>query len=222
MSAIRPTTLRVQKEQFDPALLVGELRAFLEQLGTPETLNCMSASASSLLRKSPSVPALKRFLQTYKTQVLFPHEWPAIFRAYYHVRHNQTRELLELDRELAGIPALEKLRTASRRIGQWQLNQLGPLRGEPVIKKYRAAVEEGRADAWHTTIYGLTLAVYSFPLRQGLLNYAMQLLAVYARSAAQGLAIGDEEQQQILDEALSELPAKLEQLLAGLPANRIE
>jgi len=221
MSISSPGSFRVQKAPVDPALIFNELRPFLEQLGTPETLNCVNTSATALLRTTATLAALKQFLAAYKTEVLLPCEWPTIFRAYEHTRRNEARELVELDREFSGKHSLEKFRPASRRIGQWQLNQLGPLRGERVVSKYRAAVEDGRADAWHTIVYGLTLAVYSFPLRQGLMNFAMQVLSGYARSAAQALALSDENYQEILDDLLADLPSHLEQLLSRIPGDRI-
>ena len=49
-----------------------------------------------------------------------------------------------------------------------------PLRDERVVQRYLAAVESGEAHGWHTLVYGLTLVVYSLPLRQGLLGYAHQ------------------------------------------------
>ena len=36
------------------------------------------------------------------------------------------------------------------------------------------AVERGEAHGWHTLVDGVTLAIYSLPLRQGLLGYAQQ------------------------------------------------
>ena len=32
------------------------------------------------------------------------------------------------------------------------------------------------ANAWHTLVYGVTLALYSIPLRQGLLGYGYQTM----------------------------------------------
>ena len=42
-----------------------------------------------------------------------------------------------------------------------------PLRDQRLVQRYLTAVEQGEAQGWHTLVYGLTLAVYSLPLRQG-------------------------------------------------------
>src|SRR5688572_7682029 len=137
--------------------------------------------------------AVRRFLREYKANVLIAHEWPAIYRAYNHVRQNECQELIALDESLVGKPQLALFAEASRRIGQFQLKRLGPLRGERVLLRYQAAIDEGRAHGWHTLVYGLTLAIYSLPVRQGLMHYAHQILRGYLEAAAASFSVSEEE-----------------------------
>ena len=188
----------------DGSGLLGDVQALLEQLG----------SADATLPTQPgampaSFAALRKFLRHYKHDILIKHEWPAIYRAYQHVSHNEGQELLALDESLAGAPFAE----ASRRIGQFQLKRLAPLRGERVLSRYLAAIEEGRAQGWHTLVYGLTLAVYSLPVRQGLVHYAHQILRGYVETAALRFSVSEAESRSTLEELLRDLPRELEKLL---------
>jgi hypothetical protein len=56
-----------------------------------------------------------------------------------------------------------------------------------VVQRYLHAVESDQADGWHTLVYGLTMAVYSLPLRQGLLGYAHQTTRGFIYSGARML-----------------------------------
>ena len=189
----------------DGSGLLGDLRSLVQQLGSSEASVDLPAETTPA-----SFSALRQFLQRYKRDVLIKHEWPAIYRAYQHVSHNECHELIALDDSLTGGAPFAD---ASRRIGQFQLKRLAPLRGERVLSRYLAAIEEGRAHGWHTLVYGLTLAVYSLPVRQGLMHYAHQILRGYVESAAQSFSISEEESRATLAELLGDLPHELEKLL---------
>jgi urease accessory protein UreF len=154
--------------------------------------------------------ALQNFLDTYLTQILLPLELPAIAEACSRVRRGQTRELIALDRQLAGEARLAPFAPASRKTGALQLQRLKPLRDERTVQRYLSAVESGRAGGWHTLVYGLTLAVYSFPLRQGLLHYARETMAGLARAATGPEAFFDPACQEMLETLLARLPAAVE------------
>ena len=94
-----------------------------------------------------------------------------------------------------------------------QLQRLKPLRDERTVQRYLGAVESGRADGWHTLVYGLTLAVYSFPLRQGLLHYARETLSGLARSAAGPEKFLDAAWQDMLERILARLPESVERII---------
>ena len=108
---------------------------------------------------------------------------PVITRARAHAARGHLRELIALDRELEIKPIWPIFASASRRVGRAQLERLQPLRDERTVRRYLAAVQAGEATGWHTVVYGLTLAVYSLPLRHGLLAYARQTLAGLALAA---------------------------------------
>jgi UreF-like urease accessory protein len=195
--------------------LLGDVRALLEQLGG------RTSTSADPARVEPRPPvdnpagfeALREFLENYKRNVLIAHEWPAIYRAYNHTRQNECHELIALDEAIAAEKQFAPFADASRRIGQFQLKRLAPLRGERVLTRYMAAIEDGRAQGWHTLVYGLTLAVYSLPARQGLMHYAQQILRGYLESAAHSSSVREEQCNIALGGLLADLPRELEKLL---------
>lgn len=203
----------------DGVELLGELHPLLEQLGSLDGLVTLTAASSSLARPAvESYETLAVFLRAYLDQMLVPLEWPAIRRAFDHASHNETRELIALDQEIARHPAFIDFASASRRVGKSQLQRLRPLRDARVVQRYLSAVEEGRAQAWHTLVYGLTLAVYSLPIRQGLVLYARQTLSGFIHAAARPLQVSERGCRELLDELCAGLPSCLEALISG--ANR--
>jgi urease accessory protein UreF len=68
-----------------------------------------------------------------------------------------------------------------------------PLRGERRVQRYWRAVQRREAHAWHTIVYGLVLAVYAMPLRQGLINFGYQTVRGFIRSASTRLDLDDAE-----------------------------
>jgi urease accessory protein UreF len=208
VSALRVTGRRlVELGAPDGSGLLGDLRALIEQLGSGE------ADAAHSFATPPSFKALTQFLESYKRNVLIPHEWLAIYRAYLHTRQGECQELIALDLSLANEKALVPFADASRRIGQFQLSRLGPLRGERVLARYITAIDEGRAHGWHTLVYGLTLAIYSLPARQGLMHYAHQILRSYLESGAAAFSVSDEESNAALENLLGDLPRELDKVL---------
>jgi len=193
--------------------LLGDFCALLRQLGVCGTLpDCHSIPAPPT-QNITDLPALQSFLDTYLTQILLPLELPAIAQASGCVRRGEARELIELDRQLAGEAPLAPFASASRKIGALQLQRLKPLRDERTVQRYLCAVESGRAGGWHTLVYGLTLAVYSFPLRQGLLHYARETLSGLARAAAGPVTFLDPACQEMLETILARLPEAVERTI---------
>ena len=196
----------------DGSGLLGDVRALLEQLGSSD-LDGRVTRAPDSDSMPGSFKALRKFLENYKRDVLIAYEWPAIYRAYNHARQSECQELIALDQSLATEKRLAPFAEASRKIGQFQLKRLAPLRGERVLTRYMTAVEEGRANGWHTVVYGLTLALYSLPARQGLMHYAHQILRGYLEAAAHSFSVTEEECRTALEELLVDLPRELEKLL---------
>lgn len=195
----------------EPPEWLGDCHPLVEQLGSAEGLLSL-ASVSSLLRVLPvnNVEALREFLRSYQTRILFPLELAVIERAFQHAFRNELRELIELDRELAEETALKDFTSASLRVGQTQLQKLRPLRDQRIVRRYLDAVVGGKARGWHTIVYGITLAMYSLPLRQGLLGYAFQTTRGFIYSAARDLQLSEEECRALLEELSETLPAAVE------------
>ncbi|HZV34331.1 MAG TPA: urease accessory UreF family protein, partial [Verrucomicrobiae bacterium] len=152
------------------AELLGDLRPLIEQIGSPEVL--MTLAGECRASHITNTSELRQFLRSYHTQILRPCELPAIQRAFNHASRNEARELVAFDQELGREAVLRNFVSASRRVGQNQLQRLRPLRDQRLVQRYLMAVEKGEATGWHTLVYGMTLAIYSVPLRQGLFGYA--------------------------------------------------
>jgi urease accessory protein UreF len=198
----------------DPAEWLGNAHPLVEQLGTADGLTSLHALADSLAtRPITSLPALRNFLRSYHERILLPQELPAIQTAYEHVSRNEIRELIAFDRQLAHERALRDFTSASRRVGLAQLQRLRPLRDERGVQRYLAAVESGEAHGWHTLVYGMTLVLYSLPLRQGLLGYAHQTTRGFTHAAAKSLAVSEAECRALFEEICTPLPQAIEALL---------
>jgi urease accessory protein UreF len=197
----------------DAAEWLGDFHPLAEQLGSSSLLALSSLSDYLRLPEVDSVASLQKFLGQYKTNILSGFELPAIQAGHYHSERNQLRELIRLDRGLADEPLLELFSSASRRVGHAQLKRLRPLRDQRIVQRYLRAVDCGAASGWHTLVYGLTLAVYSLPLRQGLLGYAHQATRGYIYMAASNLRISEHECRAIFDETSGDFQPMVEKLL---------
>ncbi len=198
------------------AELAGDLAPLLEQLGLPAGV--VGPQAVPALLNCPRVedlPSLRRFLETYRAQVLLALELPAIRRAFEHACRFEVCELLAFDRELGREPLLAPFALASLHVGREQLRRLRPLRDQRLVQRYLQAVEAGEASGWHTLVYGVTLSLYSLPLRQGLLGYARQTLGGFTNAAARSLHLPETEIQGLLDCLCDDLPAALKPILAN-------
>ena len=199
----------------DAAEWLGDWHPLAEQLGSTNGLVTLgSVSASLRLVPVHNVPSLRHFLRNYQSQILLPFELPAIQSAHGHATRHEVRELVALDRRMEGQRVLSEFADASRRVGQSQLRKLRPLRDDRVVQRYLSAVETGEAYGWHTLVYGLTLAVYSLPLRQGLLGYAHQTTRGFIYSAARMLQLSERQCRALFDSLCAGLPKAVEALVA--------
>ena len=199
----------------EPADWLGDWHPLVEQLGSANGLAALGdVSASVRVGPVHDLSSLRNFLTSYQKQILLPHELPAIQRAFDHTCRHEVRELIEFDRQLADEPALQFFATASRRIGQTELMKLRPLRDERIVRRYLEAVERGEANAWHTLVYGLTLSLYSLPLRQGLLGYGYQVARGFIYAAAKPLQLSEMNCHALLEELCGNLPVAVEELIA--------
>jgi urease accessory protein UreF len=199
----------------DASEWLGDWHPLAEQLGSASGLLALGSVARFLrLPDVQDIPSLKRFLSTYQTRVLARFELPAIYASQQHAERNELRELIELDRTLADQPILKLFAGASRRIGQWQLQKLRPLRDQRIVQRYLSAVEAGEADGWHTLVYGLTLAVYSLPSRQGLAGYAHQVTRGQIYMAARELRLSEKDCRDLFEEFSSGFQRMIEDLIS--------
>jgi len=198
----------------DPAVEAGplpeECAAFLRQIGSPEVF----PEGLEIFPEGISDDReLRTFLDTYQSRFLIPLEIPTITRARSHAASGHARELIALDAEVSAKPVWPALASASRRIGRAQLKSLRPLRDERTVQRYLAAVESGQATGWHTVVFGMTLAVYSWPLRHGLLTYGRETLTALA-FAARPDTVSESACVDILNPLFLQLPEAIEQALA--------
>ena len=184
----------VAVQRSEAEALLGEFAALLRRLGSPsEVGNDHGGVASSTL------------LETYQTCVLGPIELPAIARSCLHAARGEWREVLLLDSQLASEPLLAPFADGSRQIGRLQLERLRPLRDERLARRYLTAVESGQAHGWHTVVYGIMLAVYSWPLRQGLIHYSRQTITGLAAASGRATEPDDDLLRAAVDRALAGL-----------------
>jgi urease accessory protein UreF len=198
----------------DAAEWLGDWHPLAEQLGSTDGLVALG-SVSGLLRLRPvrDLGSLRGFLVSYHRHVLEPVELPAIQAAFGHAERNELRELVSLDQGLSHNTLLQGFGGASRRVGQAQLQKLRPLRDQRMVQRYLAAVEAGMANGWHTLVYGLTLEIYSLPLRQGLLGYAHQTTRGFIYSAARTLRLSERCCRGLFDELSPNLAGMVQQLV---------
>lgn len=207
-------------QQFQPALgepadWLGDWHPLVEQLGSANGLVALGEISTAMqIPHVHDLSSLRSFLRDYQKNILLPHELPAIQRAFDHACRHEVRELAEFDRQLAAEPALKPFAEASRRVGQTELLKLRPLRDERIVRRYLEAVERREAHAWHTLVYGLTLALYSMPLRQGLLGYGFQTARGFIYAAAKSLELSEKNCRALLEELCAHLPAAVEELIA--------
>ena len=196
--------------------LRGGFGALFAQVGRPGALTADGDRAAALkFTRIENVPALRLFLRGYVAEILLPLELPAIARAFSHVQRNELRELLETTRALGHEPRLREFAAASQRVGGSHLNRLRPLADQRLVQRFRQAVEAGQASPWHTVVFGLTLAIYSLPLRQGLVHYARQMLGGFIAGAAPTLRLNEAEEEELLEDLCVGLAAGVEAVVTA-------
>lgn len=198
--------------------MLGEEHPLVAQLDCSEGIMGLRAATDSLhLAPVDDPETLRAFLRHYRAHVLEAIELPAIYRAYTHAASHHSRELVALDQSLARDRMLCPLAAASIRVGRHQLKRLRPLHDQRVVQRYLRAVEEGRAHGWHTLVYGLTLAIYSIPPRQGLVVYTRQTLHGFIATAMRPLGINETEAALLLGELCENLQSTVEEMVQQNP-----
>jgi urease accessory protein UreF len=204
----------INQPQPDSTDLLGDWHPLVQQLGSSEGLVSLSTASHSLqLNNVRDVRSLRQFLEAYQAHIIIPFELPAIQRAFRHASRNETRELIAFDNEIAAEPILQAFMSASRRVGQAQLRRFRPLRDIRLVQRYLRAVDGGQAHGWHTLVYGVTLAIYSLPVLQGLVSYERQTLMGFIHAVARSLRLTEQDCRAILDDLSPSLPRMPEAIL---------
>ncbi len=193
--------------------LQGDVERLSEQLGSAGALSLVTPAACEQFARIVTVQQLKDFLVAYRDDRLLAHELPIILRAYQHATRNEALELVALDKSLSNDQQLQSLAAASKHVGRWQLRRLRPLKDVRYVQKYLHALDEGHANGWHTIVFGIVLAVFALPLRQGLVHYGLQTVQSFIHSAAGRLKLTEGECQEILDEIITPFTRGMEQVL---------
>ncbi len=197
-------------------------RALEEQLGSPEEAAGDSPSAfASAVTHIRSAAQLREFVAQFQTGALAAQELPAILRAHEHARRGEARELIALDRSLAGGFPNEALARASERVGRNQLRRMRALKTERVVTRYWDAVQAQQANGWHTIVFGVILAVYAIPLRQGLNHYGARTINGFLEAGAASLKLRIEEVHAMRASLGEATPGLVEGAIAAHGGNEI-
>jgi urease accessory protein UreF len=197
--------------------LRGDWLALLDQVGLAQAHTDLDSLAGSLGSRAPtSIAALRRFLAAYRDEQLFPRELPAIRDAFQHAARGETRELLALDSSTAVAISANSFTRASHCVGQEQLRRLRPLRDFRVAQRYLSAVESGAAHGWHTLAYGVTLAAFAVPLREGLLHYARATMRSFTENGARVLNLTEADLNALVEEGLQPVGAAVDRLIGSV------
>jgi len=191
-------------------------RALEEQLGSPDEATAVGASVwAASVGGIRNASQLRDFVANFQARTLAQDELPIILRAYHHARRNEARELVALDQSLQNSFANEALSLASQTVGRNQLRRLRGLKDERVVRKYWDAVHAKQASGWHTIVFGVVLAIYSIPLRQGLHHYSRQTMRGFLEAGAASLQLRQTEIDEMETALLVETPAIVEAALAS-------
>lgn len=198
-----------------------DLRALEEQLGSPDEATAISSEAFAATLINVRTPEqFRQFLTQFQTKTIAQEELPTILRAYNHARRNEVREIIALDRSLKDTFANEALANASERVGRNQLRKMRGLKTERVVTRYWDAVYKKEAHGWHTVVFGVVLAVYSIPLRQGLNHYGAQTIRGFLDAGAAWLRLRASEVSELESSLMGDLPAIVERTLASESGNQ--
>lgn len=179
----------------------------MEQVGSPITPSSWPPGIPP--GSIATLPSLKAWLTHFRQEVLGRKEWPATLQAWDFARQGNARDLVALDQAWAINAVTLPFAEASRRVGQRQLNRLRALRDQRVITRYIEAIEAGRAHGWHPLVYGVYLAVFSLPLRQGLMNFGAQTLSGLARAAERSNSLSEDTIHEAVNAEVALLPASI-------------
>ncbi len=197
------------------AEILGDIHPLLEQLGSADDLALAGVALPALsFGRVDTLPALRGFLEAYRARILLPVELPLIVAAHGHALRGEARELVALDRTILSDPVMRDFAAASIRVGRRQMSKLRALRDHRVVQRYLAAIDSGDARGWHTLVYGVSLAAFSIPLRQGLQGYTGQTMRGFITAAARPLRLTESECESTLLTQSAHVPGGIEAALS--------
>ncbi len=196
--------------------LLGEVRELARQLGGGPSGTSGPSGRTPAWTATGSAEELGRELSAYRDEVMVRQEWPVVAEAWRLAAAGQSRGLVELDRAWGQGSASGGCGEASQRVGRRQLNRLRPLRDVRVVQRYLDAINSGEASGWHPVVFGVWLAVFGIPLRQGLVHYAEQTLGGLLEAVPASAALPADVRAHLHRELSGALP---ERLAVFLPAS---
>ena len=198
------------------ALPAGGLHPYAAQLDALEGVLCVDSISRALGTASARTPLeLSMLLERYRVTLLEPVELAAVAAAHRHAARGEALELIALDESLVSThPEWLQLAPASQRFGTDHLKRLQPLRDERVVQRFLDAAREGRAPANHPVVFGLTMAVFSIALRQGLGDYAQSALEAVVATTAAKLKLTQADRDDLISRSQARLPEAIERMVA--------
>jgi len=151
--------------------------------------------------------SMARYLDQHLWPMLIHFELPVVRLAREAALENNEAALLDLDAGVEATKTARELREASRATGRQRLHALGNTDASPAIHAFARQVEEGRAHAHHTVVYGMGLA--ALPQQALLASWAFQSLSAVCLSAPKLLRVGQNAAQRVLTGSLSHLEEKV-------------
>ncbi len=195
---------------------LGDLSQLSERIGAP-AIPAISSKDGGLDLKTAAITdaeSLGRFLRDYRQQILGAVELPAIVEASQRVHEGALKELMALDGRISESQ-LGDFASASRWVGMCHARSLLGMKDHRVVQRYCVSVTEKRAQGWHSVVYGVILAAFSIPLRQGLVRYAERINRSFIESVSGGIALESEALTKLSADFQAELPGLVEAALGA-------
>jgi len=210
MEAIKP---HLDIARVEAIRWLGDWHPLVRQIAPGEGVARPQSGGSLPLASTLVSPAaVHAFLLDYKLTVLLPHELPVVRQACEHTLRNEVNELLALDRALACKPWFKPFEQDSRLAGRLHLERLKPLRDQRGVRRYLSAVEQNQGNGWHLVVAGVALGLYSLPLRQGMMDYALHTFWNAVGQTAGQLGMTSAEAAQMVNELSADLPARIQSM----------
>ena len=145
--------------------------------------------------------SLAHYLECHLWPMLIHFELPVVRFAQEAALNDDEAALLALDACVDATKTARECREASRATGRRRLHAFSETAPGPLLAAFARQVEEGRAHAHHTVVYGLGLA--TFPRRALLTSWAFQSLSAVCLSGPKLMRIGQDAAQRVLTKSLS-------------------